>query len=189
VNALWNFGPHDVSIVNYWLEAAPESVIARGYSYIQPGIEDVVFMTLDYPGNVGVNVHISWLDPRKVRRMTVVGSEKMLIYDDVDADARVVIYDKGISREGAEGAGGDGASLGRFESFGEFQLLVRAGDVLIPKLEFAEPMKLECQHFVDCIRTGERPLSDGHEGLRVVHALEAAQRSIEGRGTLVFVET
>jgi predicted dehydrogenase len=189
VNALWNFGPHDISIVNYWLEAAPESVIARGYSYIQPGIEDVVFMTLDYPGNIGVNAHISWLDPRKVRRMTIVGSEKMLVYDDVDADARVVIYDKGISREGAEDVGGDGASLGRFESFGEFQLLVRAGDVLIPKLEFAEPMKIECQHFVHCIRTGERPLSDGLDGLRVVQALEAAQRSMEGRGTLVSVET
>ena len=98
VNALWNFGPHDISILGYWLDAAPERVIARGYSYVQPGIEDVVFMTLDFPKGVGANVHISWLDPLKVRRMTVVGSEKMVVYDDVSADARITVYDKGVSR-------------------------------------------------------------------------------------------
>ena len=189
VNALWNFGPHDLSILCYWLDAAPERVLARGYSYIQPGIEDVVFMTLDFPGGVGASVHISWLDPNKVRRMTVVGSEKMVVYDDVSADARIMVFDKGVTKKSnasilRQGSGraslstGDSPSLGRYESFGEFQLLVRAGDVLIPKLNFVEPLKVECQHFVECIRTGEQPLTDGHHGLQVVEALEAAQRAM-----------
>lgn len=173
VNALWNFGPHDLSILCYWLDAAPERVLARGYSYIQPGIEDVVFMTLDFPGGVGASVHISWLDPNKVRRMTVVGSEKMVVYDDVRADAQIMVFDRGITKKP-----NDGSSLGRYETFGEFQLLLRAGDVLIPKLNFVEPLKVECQHFVECIRTGRRPLTDGYHGLQVVEALEAAQRAM-----------
>ena len=173
VNALWNFGPHDLSILCYWLDAAPERVLAQGYSYIQAGIEDVVFMTLDFPGGVGASVHISWLDPNKVRRMTVVGSEKMVVYDDVSANARIVVYDKGVTKKP-----NDGPSLGRYESFGEFQLLLRAGDVLIPKLNFVEPLKVECQHFVECVCTGQRPLTDGYHGLRVVEALEAAQRAM-----------
>ena len=90
INALWNFAPHDFSILCYWLDAEPQQVVARGYSYIQPGIEDVVFMTLDFPDGVGANVHISWLDPHKVRRMTVVGSEKMVVYDDVNAEAHIM---------------------------------------------------------------------------------------------------
>ena len=98
VNALWNFAPHDVSILCYWLDAEPTEVTARGFSYVQPGIEDVVFMTLDFPGGVGANVHISWLDPLKVRRMTVVGSEKMVVYDDVSADAKITVYDKGVTK-------------------------------------------------------------------------------------------
>ena len=173
VNALWNFGPHDLSILCYWLDAAPERVLARGYSYIQPGIEDVVFMTLDFPGGVGANVHISWLDPNKVRRMTVVGSEKMVIYDDVSTDARIMVFDKGVMKKP-----NDISSSRQYETFGEFQLLLRAGDVLIPKLNFMEPLKVECQHFVECIYTGQSPLTDGNNGLRVVEALEAAQQAM-----------
>jgi predicted dehydrogenase len=175
-NALWNFAPHDLSILGYWLRAEPIDVVARGYDFLQPGIEDVVFMTLDYPGGIGANVHISWLDPLKVRRMTVVGSEKMVVYDDVNADARVMLYDKGVTRRHADPKG---QSLGRFETFGEFQLLLRAGDVLIPQVEFVEPLRVEAQHFVDSITSGTTPLTDGHEGLRVVRALEAAQRSLD----------
>ncbi|MDT4969361.1 MAG: hypothetical protein QOJ64_4098 [Acidobacteriota bacterium] len=174
VNALWNFCPHDFSILNYWLDATPERIFAHGYSYVQPGIEDVVFVTMDYPDGVGANVHISWLDPNKLRRMTVVGSEKMVIYDDVSADAKVAVYDKGVSKKPkAE------MSLGRYESFGEFQLLLRAGDVLIPKINFVEPLKVECQHFVDCILSGNQPLTDGRDGLKVVKMLEAAQASLK----------
>jgi predicted dehydrogenase len=122
-------------------------------------------------------VHISWLDPLKVRRMTVVGSDKMVVYDDVSADAKVVVYDRGVTkllRDRAE------SSLGAYQSYGEFQLLLRAGDVLIPKIDFVEPLLRECQHFVSCIQTGARPLADGRQGLMVVRALEAAQRSLEG---------
>jgi predicted dehydrogenase len=184
VNALWNFAPHDLSILMHWLGAPPERVIARGYAYIQPAIEDVVFMTLDFPNGVGANVHISWLDPFKIRRMTVVGSEKMIVYDDVSADARITIYDKGVARTRRPESQ---ASLGSYETFAEFQLLLRAGDVLIPKVEFTEPLLLECQEFVDCIRSGEKPLTDGASGLHVVRVLEAAQASIAADGAAVGV--
>lgn len=173
VNALWNFCPHDFSILRYWLDATPERIFAHGYSYVQPGIEDVVFVNMDFPNGVGANVHISWLDPNKLRRMTVVGSEKMVIYDDVSADAKVLVYDKGVSKK-PKGE----SSLGSYESFGEFQLLLRAGDVLIPKIDFVEPLKLECQHFVDCVLSGNQPITDGRDGLKVVQMLEAAQASM-----------
>lgn len=185
VNALWNFGPHDVSIMNYWLGSSPEAVVARGYSYIQPGIEDVVFMTLDYPGGVGANVHISWLDPHKVRRMTVVGSEKMVVYDDVSTEARLIIYDKGVTKKVLEST--PSPSLGQYENFGEFQLLLRAGDVLIPRIDFKEPLRLECQHFIESITSGRQPLSDGYNGLKVVETLEAAQLSLSHEGMRVRV--
>ncbi len=178
-NALWNFAPHDLSIIGYWLDAEPRQVVARGFDYLQPGIEDVVFMTLDYPRGIGANVHISWLDPMKIRRMTVVGSEKMVVYDDVSTDARITLYDKGVTRTSRRQDAAINAPMGRFETFGEFQLLLRAGDVLIPKVDFVEPLRVETQHFVDCIVSGETPLSDGHDGLRVVQALEAAQRSLD----------
>jgi predicted dehydrogenase len=174
VNALWNFGPHDISIICHWLETTPERVMARGYSYLQPGIEDVIFMNLDFPGGIGSNIHLSWLDPGKVRRMTVVGSEKMVVYDDVSAEAKITVYDKGVTKKSIEQA-----SLGNFNSFGEFQLLLRAGDILIPKIKFVEPLKNECQHFVESIQTGQKPLTDGYDGLRVVQVLEVAQQSIQ----------
>jgi len=178
VNAMWNFAPHDLSILCHWLNAEPSRVMASGHSYIQPGIEDVVFLNLEFPGEVGAHVHISWLDPLKVRRMTVVGSEKMVVYDDVSADAKIMLYDKGVTKQLNDGSG---ASLGSYRTFGEFQLLLRAGDVVIPKVEFTEPLKLECQHFVDCIRSGQTPRTDGRQGLQVVRALEAADRSLASR--------
>lgn len=172
VNALWNFGPHDVSILCYWMDAAPSKVVARGYSYLQPGIDDVVFMTLDFPRGVGASVHISWLDPTKVRRMTVVGSEKMVVYDDVSNDAKIMLFDKAVTKSSKTGC------MGQYENFGEFQFLVRAGDVLIPKINFVEPLKLECQHFADCILQHRQPLTDGNHGLKIVEILEAAQASM-----------
>jgi predicted dehydrogenase len=176
INAMWNFAPHDVSIIIHLLDMMPCQVNTRGFSYLQDNIEDVVFMTLNFPNGTGVHVHISWLDPRKVRLMTVVGSKKMVIYDDVSADAKIQIYDKGVTKQP------NFQSLGDFNSFGEFQLLLRAGDVLIPKINFVEPLRVECQHFVDCIKNGDRPLTDGGEGLRVVQVLEAAQRSLINEG-------
>jgi len=176
VNAMWNFAPHDLSIMCHWFGTEPTNLTARGHSYIQPGIEDVVFLNMEYPEGILASVHISWLDPLKVRRMTIVGSEKMVVYDDVSADAKVTVYDRGVTKKLIDQTE---ASLGSYRTYGEFQLLLRAGDVLIPKLDFVEPLKIECQHFVDCIRTGETPVSDGRQGLWVVRALEAAQRSLQ----------
>ncbi len=172
VNALWNFGPHDVSIILYLLGEVPVDVTARGFAYLQAGVEDVVFMTLAFAGGVGAHVQISWLDPRRVRRTTLVGSRKMAVYDDVSTEAKIVIYDRRVDRIPTAD------SPREFQSFAEFQLLPRRGDVVIPALEFPEPLQVQCQHFLECIRTGARPLSDGYQGVEVVKVLEAAQASM-----------
>ncbi len=177
-NALWNFAPHDLSILRYWLRAEPTSVVAKGYDFVQPGIEDVVFMTLDYPSGIGANVHISWLDPLKIRRMTIVGTEKMVVYDDVSADAKITIYDKAVKR-GAHLTDPLLVTLPSYETFDEFQVRLRVGDVLIPRVDFSEPLRFEVQHFVDCIRNGAKPDTDGQSGLEVVRGLEMAQRSMD----------
>ncbi len=181
INAMWNFAPHDVSIMLYLLGQMPVQVSAKGQSYIQPGIEDVVFMHLDFANGASAMIHISWLDPHKVRMMTIVGSRKMVVYDDVSRDAKIVVYDKGIDKVNISD------SLGTFENFGEFQLRLRAGDMYVPEIDFIEPLKVECAHFIECIVKEEKPLTDGEEGLRVVQVLEAAQRSLELQGASVTV--
>lgn len=180
VNALWSFAPHDVSVMNYWLGREPVSVSARGFSYLSQGVEDVVFMTLGYPEGVGAHLHLGWLDPRKVRLMTLVGSKKMLVYDDVSLDAKIEIYDKGIV--------GLHDYLESPDSFAEFQLQIRTGDVTIPTLQFNEPLQTECQHFVDCVRAGRRPITDGVNGLKVVRILEAAEQSLRQGGQTVRLD-
>jgi predicted dehydrogenase len=181
VNALWSFAPHDVSIMNYWFGQEPARVAARGFSCLHSGIEDVVFVTLEYPNGVGAHLHLGWLDPRKLRLMTLVGSKKMLVYDDVSLDAKIQIYDKGIS------------DLHKFleapETFAEFQFKLRVGDLVIPTLQFGEPLQSECQHFVDCVRNGQRPLTDGLSGLRVVKVLEAAERSLKQEGRPIEISS
>lgn len=181
VNALWNFAPHDISIINYWLDAAPMSVSARGYSFLRSNIEDVVFLNMEYAGGQAASIHVSWLDPNKVRRMTVVGSKKMVVYDDVSPDAKIKLFDKGVDIIPANG-------LGRYNTFGEFQLLLRAGDLLIPKINFSEPLKDECRAFVDAIRTGRPPLADGRNGLEVVRVLETAQQSLKNSKSVILQE-
>ena len=176
VNALWNFAPHDAAIILYLLDQMPSEVSARGFACLQEGIEDVVFMTLAFPSGVGANVHISWLDPHKVRRMTVVGSKRMAIYDDVSSDAKIVVYDRGVDRIPTS------ESPREFQSFAEFQLLPRHGDVTIPAFDFPEPLQVECAHFVECIVEGKQPLSDGRHGLDVVRVIEAAERSLRSGG-------
>jgi len=176
VNAMWNLAPHDISIALLWLGEMPASVNARGYTYLQEGIEDVVYLNLEFASGVAVHIHVSWLDPGKVRRMTVVGSKKMVVYDDASADAKIQLFDKGIDRKNMEG------SLGSFDSFGRFQLIKRAGDVLIPQVDFTEPLGLETAHFVECIAEGKRPITDGENGLRVVKVLEAASQSLAQGG-------
>jgi predicted dehydrogenase len=177
VNALWSFAPHDVSILNYWFGQSPVGVSARGFSYLNSGIEDVVFVTLQYPNGVGAHLHLGWLDPRKIRLMTLVGSKKMLVYDDVSLDSKIQIYDKGIA--------GLHDFLEAPETFAQFQFKLRAGDVVIPTLQFDEPLHSECQHFIDCIEHKRRPLTDGLSGLRVVRVLEAADRSLRQGGQFI----
>ena len=176
-NALWSFAPHDVSILNYWFGQEPVRVAARGFSYLNSGIEDVVFVTLEYPNGVGAHLHLGWLDPRKVRLMTLVGSKKMLVYDDVSLDAKIQIYDKGISDLHA--------FIEAPESFAEFQFQLRVGDLVIPSLQFGEPLHAECRHFIDCVENGRQPLTDGLSGLKVVKVLEAAERSLKHDGAFI----
>lgn len=181
VNALWNLAPHDISIALRWLKQMPVKVDARGYTYLQEGIEDVVYLNLEFADGVAVHIHVSWLDPGKVRRTTVVGSEKMIVYDDASTEAKIQLFDKGIDRRGIEG------SLGDFDSFGKFQLIQRAGDVMIPRIDFGEPLRAECQHFVECLAEGRKPITDGENGLRVVKILEAASRSLAEGGASVAI--
>ncbi|MBI3913800.1 MAG: Gfo/Idh/MocA family oxidoreductase [Chloroflexi bacterium] len=171
INALWSIAPHDVSILLYVLGALPLDVSARGAAYVGDHVEDVVFVTLSFPNKVIAHIHASWLDPSKVRQMTIVGSEKMIVYDDVDPEARLRIYDKGVYKRG--------------DAYGEFQLKVHSGDITIPKLEMTEPLHNECAHFIECIRENKTPRTDGENGLRVVRVLEAAQESLEKNGATV----
>ena len=177
ISALWSLAPHDVSIMNYWLGQEPLWVTARGFSYLSHGIEDVVFVSMEYPGGVGAHLHLGWLDPRKVRLMTLVGSKKMLVYDDVSLDAKIQIYDKGIVQLHDY--------LEAPEAFAEFQLQIRVGDLVIPTLQLPEPLQTGCQHFIDCIQGRQRPLTDGMTGLRVVRVLEAAEQSLRQGGLRV----
>jgi len=175
VNALWNVAPHDISIINHVLERSPVRVRATGRSYLQPGIEDVVFAVFEYPGGTIAHVHASWLDPSKVRRTTFVGSQKMIVYDDVESEGKVKIYDKGVRRETQDA------------EYGEFQLRLHSGDIHIPKITFAEPLAEECRHFIECVRSRETPRSDGRQGLAIVAALEAAQQSLRREGEPVDI--
>lgn len=173
VNALWSIAPHDVSILLYLLETMPVSVTARGGTYVSTGVQDVVFALLTFPHDLLAHIHASWLDPSKTRQMTLVGSDKMIVYDDVDPEAKIKIYDKGVYKRG--------------DAFGEFQLRVRSGDLFIPRIDLTEPLQYECAHFVECIREGKPPRADGENGLRVVRVLEAAQQSLERDGASVAV--
>lgn len=165
VDALWNFAPHDVSIIQYWLDnPKPISVTKHGMDYIQDGVDDVVFVNILYPNKIFANIHISWLDPRKLRRMTVVGSKKMVIYDDV-AENKIGIYDKGIDRMAILGDQMD------FDFPSMFKFNHRSGDVLLPKVDFVEPLKVEIAHFVDCILNGVDCLTGPDHALEVVRIL------------------
>ena len=176
VNALWNVAPHDISIVNHVLGQEPNRVTATGRSFLQPGIEDVVFAVFEYPGGAVAHVHSSWLDPSKVRKTTFVGSKKMIVYDDIESEGKVKIYDKGVRRTGPE------------SEYGEFQLRLHSGDIYIPKITFTEPLAEECAHFVECVRDRTKPRTDGRDGHSVVAALEAAQESIAAGGQPVKIE-
>jgi predicted dehydrogenase len=162
-NALWSLGAHDVSVVLHLVDEEPVELIAHGESYVRGNVEDVVFCFLRFPSGLSAHLHLSWLDPHKERRLVVVGSRRMATFDDMVLEGKLTIYDKGFD-EDAHG-------------YGEY--ITRTGESYRPRITNVEPLRLECQHFISCIRHGERPLSDGQSGLRVVRVLEALQRSLE----------
>lgn len=175
VNALWSIAPHDISIALYLLEQLPEAVSCHGAACLHGQVEDVIFLTLHFPGNVLCHIHVSWLDPSKTREMTVVGSRKMIVYDDVSTEGKVRIYDKGAYRKGDP-------------IYGEFQYKLHSGDILIPRIDMREPLQEECAHFLESIRSGAKPLTDGENGLRVVTVLAAGQQSLDRGGAKIFLE-
>lgn len=167
-NALWSLGPHDISVILHLTGQQPVEVSARGESYIQKGIEDVVFVHMKFSDKTMAHMQLSWLDPHKMRKITLVGSEKMVVFDDMSSDEKIRLYDKGVFKPD-------------FETYGEY-IGLRFGDIHIPKVSGSEPLKIECQHFLDCIRDRSKPVSDGESGLRVVRVLEAAQKSLDAGG-------
>jgi predicted dehydrogenase len=175
VNALWSIAPHDISIALYLLGQLPLAVRCQGASCLNGQVEDVIFLTLNFAGNILCHVHASWLDPSKTREMTVVGSRKMIVYDDVSAEGKVRVYDKGAFRKGDV-------------TYGDFQYKLHSGDILIPRLDLREPLQEECAHFIACVRGGTQPLTDGRNGLRVLQVLAAGQQSLNSGGELVEVQ-
>lgn len=176
VNAWWNLAPHDVSILLYLLDGElPATVSARGTDYIQPGVEDVVFATLTWKNRVTAHVHVSWLDPGKVRRVTLVGSRRMIVYDDV-SDDKLSVLDRGVDRIPRLGEGME------YDDFDQYQIRHRSGDIWLPHVEFAEPLRTEAAHFLECVRTGGTPLTGPAHARDVIAVLEAGQRSLLAGG-------
>ena len=168
IDALWNLAPHDISIIQYWLgNPAPLSVTRTGMDYTQNAIDDVVFLNIVYPGKIMANIHVSWLDPQKVRKMIVVGSKKMVVYDDI-ADDKIVVFDKGIDRRAVLGEHMD------FDNPPRVEYNYRTGDILMPHVKFAEPLKVEAEHFLDCVANRREPLTGITEARSVVAILEMA---------------
>jgi predicted dehydrogenase len=182
VNAWWNLAPHDVSILLYLMDGElPVSVSARGVDYIQPKIEDVVFATLTWANRMTAHIQVSWLDPSKTRKMTLVGSRKMLVYDDV-SDDKIAIIDKGIDRIPKVGERMD------YDFYNNYQLLHRTGDILLPRIQFKEPLQVEAAHFLECVRTGQTPLSGPRHARGAVSVLQAAQESLRQHGKVISIE-
>ena len=162
-NALWSLGAHDVSVVLHLIGEEPEECLANGASYVRDGVQDVVFCYLRFPSGIVAHLHLSWLDPHKERRMTVVGSRRMATFDDMLIEGKLTVYDKGFDEDA--------------RSWGEY--IARSGDIFSPRIPNVEPLRIECEHFLDCIRTGTAPRSDGNSGLRVVRVLERLQHALD----------
>ena len=171
-NALWSFGPHDVSVALYVLGEAPHRVAAQGRCYLQPGVEDVVFLTMEFASGVLVHVQLSWLDPHKERRLTIVGAKQMVVFDDMEPREKLRIYDKGVDRPP------------EYRSFGE-SLAIREGDIFIPRIPNVEPLAAELAHFVQVARGEETARANAEDGVRVVRVLAAASRSLAAAGAPV----
>jgi predicted dehydrogenase len=162
-NALWSLGAHDVSVALHLIGEEPVECMAHGASYVRDPVQDVVFCYLRFPSGVVAHLHLSWLDPHKERRITVVGARRMATFDDMLIEGKLTIYDKGFDED--------------TRSWGEY--IARSGDSFSPRIANVEPLRIECEHFIDCIRTGATPRSDGHSGLRVVRVLEQLQHALE----------
>lgn len=173
INVIWDLAPHDISIFNYLLNGAPLSVMARGEKYLPHNLEDICFITLTFPNNVLVHIHVSWLDPKKVREIIVVGNKKMAIFDDLNINAQISIYDKRVISKSFKQD---------YDSFREFQMIIKDGKVSTPKIKKEEPLNVECRHFIDCIRKKKIPLTDGRDGLEVVKVLIGIQKSLSNKG-------
>lgn len=169
-NALWSLGPHDISVMLWLVGERPSEVSASGESYIQPGVEDVVFGRIRFPSGVLGHLHLSWLDPHKMRRMTVIGSDKMVVFDDMETERKVTVYDKG--------------PIPHTETYGEY-IQVRSGDISIPKIPGTEPLRIVCEEFVTAVAEGRRPVADGRAGAVVVEVLEAMSESMRSAGSPV----
>jgi len=174
-NALWCLAPHDISVMLYLLNTEPVEVLAYGGVFLQKKekIEDIVFVNIHFKNGVVANLHLSWLDPNKVRRMTLVGSKKMMVFDDMESRDKLKIFNKRVIKNDLED---------------KVEFNVRYGDIYIPKIDAFEPLKIECFHFVDCIKNNKNPRSDGEDGLKVVKILEAAQRSLNKGGIPIRIK-
>jgi len=175
VGAIYDLASHDVSICNFLLETQPSEVACNAAYYLQRDREDVAFLTLYYPNQVVANIHVSWLDPRKVRQVTVVGNSKMALWDDINTTEPLRLYDKGVAAERA------------YSTFGEFHMVLRDGNIVIPKVRMFEPLTRQASHFVSCVREKRPPICDGPNGLAVVRVLEAALESLKNGGRITAV--
>lgn len=175
LNVVWDLAPHDVSILIHLLGETPVTVSTRGIACVQDSVEDVAYLTLMFPSGIMAHIRLSWLDPMKTRRLTVVGSQKMIVYDDVALDEKIRLYDKRVD------------AMPRTDTFGAFQFAYHHGGIEIPPVDFQEPLRLECEHFLTCVRDGSRPLTDADNGIRVVRVIEAAQESLRRGGIPVEV--
>jgi predicted dehydrogenase len=174
-NVLWDLAPHDISILMHVLGQDPVVVSARGSACVCDGVHDVCYLELQFASGASAHVHVSWLDPDKVRRLTLVGDRRMAVFDDVSSDSKLRIYDSGVEQPAVD-------------NYGEFEVAYRHGEIVIPHIAWREPLRLECEHFVECVLSGSKPVSDGEQGLAVVAALEAAERSLHDGGMRVPVE-
>jgi predicted dehydrogenase len=171
INVIWDLAPHDISIMDYLLNQDPVSVSATGVSHLDNGLEDIAYLTVNFDKNIIAHFHVNWLAPTKIRLIQIGGSEKMLVYDDMENSEKIKLYDKGIIVD-------ENNEDGIYKALVQY----RSGDMYAPKLDQTEALKLECEHFLDCIQNGKKPLTDGVAGLRVVKILENAEKSIKNNG-------
>jgi len=176
INVVWDLAPHDISIILYLLKRLPISVNAQGKAHYKKNIEDVAWVSLNFGDNLIAFLHDSWLDPYKIRKMTIVGSKKMLVYNDIEPNEKIKIFDKGIKVPPY------------YDTFAEFHFTYRYGDIYSPRVEEYEPLARECQHFIECIQNDQQPLTDGYDGLKVVAILEAANESLKNSGKSVTIQ-